>query len=185
MTKEEAYISKIIDETGLTRTEIQKLVDEKKEYLKGLISTEGALFIIARELGVEVPQKTKEITSIYIVDLQENMKNITVIGRIKRIYNTHEFLKKDGSEGKVKNFTIQDKTQWIRVVIWDNQVDEFSENELFTVNTLVKIVNGYMKWSDYNNAYEIHVARWGKIEFNPKVENREEYPEVEVVEDEF
>jgi len=94
MTKEEAYISKIIDETGLTRTEIQKLVDEKKEYLKGLISTEGALFIIARELGVEVPQKTKEITSIYIVDLQENMKNITVIGRIKRIYNTHEFLKR-------------------------------------------------------------------------------------------
>ena len=45
--KTEAYIKKLIEETGLTKKEIQDLVEEKKQELKGLISEEGALFIIA------------------------------------------------------------------------------------------------------------------------------------------
>jgi len=185
LTKEEAYITKIMDETGLTRSEIQKLVDEKKDELKGLISTEGALYIIARELGIDVTPKVKETTSIYIADLQKDLKNITVVGRIKKIYDPHYFTKKDGGEGKVINFKIVDKTGDIRVVIWDDLVDTLITTAEFMENKLIKIINGYMKWSDYWNEYELHLARWGKIEFNPEVKNSEEYPEVDTVEDEF
>ena len=35
--KTETYISKIIEETGLTKIEIQDMVEEKKNELKGLI----------------------------------------------------------------------------------------------------------------------------------------------------
>lgn len=186
MTKEEAYINIIIEETGLTRTEIQKLVDEKKEYLKGLISTEGALFIITKELGIDIKDlNSQKLALIYIVDLKNGMKNVNIIGRIKRIYEIHEFLRRDGTEGKVQNFIIEDKTKYIRTVIWDDHVEKMASEPLFKVNALIQITAGYIKWSDYNNAIELHVSRWGKIEFNPKVENREEYPEIEVYEDEF
>ena len=47
--KTEAYINKIIEDTGLSKKEIQTLVEEKKEELKGLISDEGALFVIAKD----------------------------------------------------------------------------------------------------------------------------------------
>lgn len=179
MTKVETYIKKIIEETGMTKTEIQTLIDEKQDELKGLVSEEGALFIISKELGVEVKEKPK-LATLYIVDLQDGMKNITVVGRIKRIYDAHEFTKKDGSGGIVQNFIIQDKTGNIRCVIWDKHVNEVISNTDFIENALVQIVNGYMKWSDYWDKYELHVARWGKLVFNPEVENIDEYPEVEV-----
>ena len=86
--KIEAYISKIIEDTGLTRNEIKTMVEEKKNELKGLISEEGALFIIAKELGVDVKDENKDLLKdidINIADITPNMKNITLIGRIKQI----------------------------------------------------------------------------------------------------
>ena len=59
--KTEAYINKIIEETGLNRGEINALIEEKKNDLKGLISEEGALFIIAKELGVDVKEENREL----------------------------------------------------------------------------------------------------------------------------
>jgi len=55
--KEEIYIKKIIDDTGLSIQEINELVNEKVNELKGLISKEGALFILAKEFGVDLNAK--------------------------------------------------------------------------------------------------------------------------------
>lgn len=46
----------IVEKTGLTRKNIILQVKEKREELKGLISEEGALFIIAKELGVDIKE---------------------------------------------------------------------------------------------------------------------------------
>jgi len=67
--KTDAYINKIIEDTGLTKKEIQNLVEEKKAELKGLISDEGALFVIAKELGVDVKSESKDI----MVDIELNI----------------------------------------------------------------------------------------------------------------
>ena len=50
----ETYIKKIIIETGLNRKEIKSMVEEKIIQLKGLISEEGALYVVAKELSVEI-----------------------------------------------------------------------------------------------------------------------------------
>ena len=55
--KVKAFIDKIVEQTGITPTELKKMVDAKKKELKGLISEEGALFIIAKELGVDLSKK--------------------------------------------------------------------------------------------------------------------------------
>ena len=54
ITTTEKNIITIIKETGITRKEIQDLVKEKQEELKGLISEEGALFMIAKDLSVYI-----------------------------------------------------------------------------------------------------------------------------------
>jgi len=62
MGKFEKYYNQIIEETGLSIEDIQKAVSEKKEELKGLISDEGALFIVGRDLGIDLkiaPPKDK------------------------------------------------------------------------------------------------------------------------------
>ncbi len=55
--KNKEYLVKIIEETGLTIKEIQELVNDKKKELQGIVSDEGALFLIAKELGVIIGKK--------------------------------------------------------------------------------------------------------------------------------
>ena len=120
--KTEIYVNKIIEDTGLTRKEIQSLIEDKKNELKGLISDEGALFIIAKELGVDIKNENKDLLKdieINISDITQNMKNLTVNGRIKEVYNVNSFNKNDGSKGFVGSFLLNDTTGDARIVLWD------------------------------------------------------------------
>ncbi|TFF87556.1 MAG: DUF2240 family protein, partial [Promethearchaeota archaeon] len=123
--KTERYIRRIIEETGLSKKDIEERVKEKKKELKGLISEEGALFIIARELGVEIKEDQRYIEDIEIKvsDIKPQMKNITLVGRVKQINRIHQFKRKDGSEGRVSSFLLHDNTGDIRVVLWDESTN--------------------------------------------------------------
>ena len=57
--KEQSYINKIIKKTGLSRDEIEKKVKELKQERKGLISNEGALFVLAKQFGVKLEDQAK------------------------------------------------------------------------------------------------------------------------------
>lgn len=177
--KTEIYINKIIEETGLTRKEIQNLVEDKKSELKGLISDEGALFIIAKELGVDIKGEDKGILNdieINISDITQNMKNITIVGRIKEIYRVNSFERSDGKTGYVGSFLLHDKTGDARIVLWDEQVKIFTESNIEN-NELVKIVNGFAKKGKYGGI-EIHVGSYGKVILSPEDVDYKKYPKV-------
>ncbi|MHA2392943.1 MAG: DUF2240 family protein, partial [Promethearchaeota archaeon] len=177
--KAEAYINKILENTGLTRKEIQDMVEEKKVELKGLISEEGALFIIARELGVDVKEENKELLNdidINISDITQNMKNINLTGRIKEIHNVNKFSRSDGGVGYVGSFLLHDNTGDIRIVLWDDHVSIFNEAN-FNANELIKIVNGVARKGKYENI-EIHVGRYGKLILAPDDVDYKKYPKI-------
>lgn len=177
--KTEAYINKIIEDTGLSRTDIQSLVEEKKEELKGLISDEGALFVIAKELGVDVASENKELLNdieLNISDITLNMKNIVIVGRIKDIYHVNSFNKKSGETGHVGSFLLRDNTGDIRIVLWDDQVSIFKD-ERFEKNEIVKILNGTAK-NGRNGGIEIHVGGFSKIDLAPEDVDYKKYPKI-------
>ncbi|MFX0035846.1 MAG: DUF2240 family protein [Candidatus Hermodarchaeota archaeon] len=177
--KTEIYINKIIEDTGLTRKEIQNLVEDKKNELKGLISDEGALFIIAKELGVDIKSENKDLLKeieIYISDITKNMKNITLFGRIKEIYNVNSFARNDGSQGYVGSFLLHDHTGDARIVVWDDQVKIFSDPN-FRKNELVKIVNGIGKKGKFEDI-EIHLGRYGRILLSPEDVDYKKHPKI-------
>ncbi len=177
--KTEAYINKIIEDTGLSKTEIQSLVEEKKEELKGLISDEGALFVIAKELGVEVSGENQELLNdieLDISDITLNMKNIVLVGRIKDIFNLNSFKKSNGEVGYVGAFKLHDNTGDIRIVLWDDQVSVFKD-ERFEKNEIVKILNGNAKQGRYGGI-EIHIGRFSKIILAPEDVDYKKYPKI-------
>jgi len=177
--KTEAYINKIIEDTGLSKTEIQSLVEEKKEELKGLISDEGALFVIAKELGVEVSGENQELLNeieLNISDIALNMKNIVLVGRIKDIFNLNSFKKSNGEVGYVGAFKLHDNTGDIRIVLWDDQVNVFKD-ERFEKNEIVKILNGNAKQGRYGGI-EIHIGRFSKIVLAPEDVDYKKYPKI-------
>jgi len=177
--KTEGYINKIIEDTGLSKKEIQSLVEEKKEELKGLISDEGALFVIAKELGVEVSGENQELLNeieLNISDITLNMKNIVLVGRIKDIFNLNSFNKSNGEVGYVGAFKLHDNTGDIRIVLWDDQVNVFKD-ERFEKNEIVKILNGNAKQGRYGGI-EIHIGRFSKIILAPEDVDYKKYPKI-------
>ena len=181
--KTEAYIKKIVEETGLSKNEIQTLVEEKKEELKGLISDEGALFVIAKELGVDVASENQELLNdveLNIADIALNMKNIVLVGRIKDIYNVNSFNKNNGETGYVGSFLLHDKTGDIRIVLWDDQVSIFND-ERFERNEIVKILNGTAR-AGRTAGLEVHVGKFSKVILSPEDVDYKKFPKIK---DEF
>ena len=183
MSKIEEYKNAIIEQTALTKIEIDKLVEDKKAELKGLISDEGAFFMICKELNVTIP-KDKKFDSIgnekplQIKDVNiANLKNLTLTGRIVSIREVHEFQRKDGKNGKVLNFTLEDSTGRIGIVVWDDMTDIINDPK-FEKNALVQVTKGGSKWSDYHNKYEINIPKWGLIIIDPPEINPEDFKEV-------
>jgi len=179
MSENEEYINKIIQKTGLSKKEIQKRMEEKKIALKGLISDEGALFIVAKELGVEIQNKNKitsEKIEINISDISLNLKNLSLIGRIREIYPVNNFTRKDGTLGLVGSFLLHDPTGDIRIVLWDEKT-KIIENDYFQKNELVKIINANVKIGRYNEK-EVHIGRNSKIILSPDDVDNKKYPEI-------
>lgn len=58
--KEMGRIKKIMGETGMSEVDVVNLAKEKMIELKGLISEEGAVYIVGKELGVDVPESGKK-----------------------------------------------------------------------------------------------------------------------------
>jgi len=179
MSENEEYINKIIQKTGLSKKDIQKRMEEKKLALKGLISDEGALFIVAKELGVEIQNKNKitsEKIEINISDISLNMKNLSLIGRIRETYPVNNFTRKDGTLGLVGSFLLHDSTGDIRIILWDEKT-KIIENDYFQKNELVKIINAYIKIGRFNEK-EVHIGRNGRIILSPDDVDYKKYPEI-------
>ena len=176
--KTDAYLTKIVHDTGLTRNEIQKLVEDKKGEFEGLISDEGALFLVAKAFGVDVSNENTDILNeidIHISDIKSNMKNITLIGRIKDIYKIYEFNKDNNEKGYVGSFLLHDPTGEMRITLWNEHVNIFS-NDNFKKNELVKILNSYTK--DGRFGTEIHVGSFGKVILAPDDVDYKKYPKI-------
>ena len=175
----EAYINKIMDETGLTPKEIQDLVNEKKAELKGLISDEGALLIIAKELMVDVKTQEKEYLNeidLKVKDVSIGMKNITLTGRISEIYKIFSFNRSDGTEGQVGSFLLNDGSDAIRVVLWDDDT-KVLKYENFIKNEIVKINNAYAK-KGRDGFVEVHIGKFGKIILSPEDIDHKSIPKI-------
>lgn len=106
MTKSEEYIKRITEITDLTEEGIQTLVDNKKTELKGLISEEGALFIIAKEYGIEeIKSAEKKIIDHEVIDLmkeieEENpeLKEVMEIVKTKQYKTLYNAIYKAGKQ---------------------------------------------------------------------------------------
>src|ERR1700688_1035314 len=80
----------------ITRDSLMELVQEKKRTVgSGYLTDQGALFLIAGELGVRLQHMiTADLT---LKDLHIGANDITVVARVLAIYPISEFKKKDGS----------------------------------------------------------------------------------------
>ncbi len=128
----------------LTADQVRDLVEEKKRKVgAGYLTDQGALFLVAADLGVSFDSSPK--TQSGLKDLYVGAKDITVAGRIMNIYPVHNFTKKDSNEqSSTRTIVVFDKDAKVRVKLWDKQVGAPDEMGL-QAGDLVKIIKGYVR----------------------------------------
>ncbi|MEM5791071.1 MAG: DUF2240 family protein [Candidatus Aenigmatarchaeota archaeon] len=161
--------------SGLNKKDLEKKIEEKQKELSGLLSREGAAYLVAKDLGIEL----KETSFLEIKDLVSGMKRINLIGRIFKISEIHEFEKKDGSRGKVINIFIADPTGFVKLPLWDDKTELIGDE--IKLGDVVKIRNCFARENIFGDV-EISLGKYGIIE---KAEKDYGLPSVQEMEKKF
>ena len=151
-------IEKIKEKTSLTDKDIEIKVKDKLDQLSGLISEEGALHIIANELGVKI---LEDAGKLQVKNVLAGMRNVQLTGKVVKIYEVREF-DKNNRKGKVGNFLIGDATGVMRVVAWNDKAAILAK---IKEQDTVKIENGYSR--DNQGRTEIHLGDKSQVSINP------------------
>ncbi|MFH7880763.1 MAG: DUF2240 family protein [Candidatus Aenigmatarchaeota archaeon] len=173
-------IDELLDElekkSGLSKEEIKKKIDEKIKELNNLITVEGAIYLIAREMGIELPSERKKIK---ISSILPGIRRLNFYGRVFRISKVVEF-NVGGRKGRVVNLYVGDDSGYVRVVLWNDQVD-FVDKGKIKIGSAVQIINGFSKEGNYGEV-EIHLGPSGLLKV---LEDIKGLPSAEELEQKF
>lgn len=157
-------VEKIVSATSTSKENVLKLIEDKKAELQGLVSDEGAAFIIANEKGVSfIPAKSEDF--VKIKDLVAGLKFVNIVGRVINIFPVREFEGKTG-KGTVVNFLFGDDSGLCKVVLWNDFTRLISE-ERIVVGDVLKVIGAYTK-KDNQDRPEIHISSRSRIAINPE-----------------
>lgn len=161
----EEAVAQIHKETGLSLAEIQSRVQAKLQQLAGLISRDGAVHILANELGIQlVRQAPTTAKQLKIKEVSLQSRNITVAGRVVQKYDPRSF-NKNGREGRVASLLLGDETGVTRVVFWNDQVDVFNQ---LTQGDILVVQNPFVKQSYQADRLELQLNTQSSLVVNPE-----------------
>lgn len=179
MTEKEKLLQNLIEKTGKSEDELEKLVTDKVNELSGLVSAEGAIYIVANELGIrlEAEKPKKEVSVSKISDVTEPKTPVSIECKVIRKYDRVNFSSQKGTEGSVQSLLAGDETGVIRVVFWNDKT-ELLEN--IHEGDILKVINAFTRENANSERIEIHYGQYSDIEVNPeglKIELKEYKPE--------
>ncbi|MDH5624174.1 MAG: OB-fold nucleic acid binding domain-containing protein [Candidatus Bathyarchaeota archaeon] len=157
----------------LTRQEVHKMIEKKKEGVGEFFTDETAARIVASELGVEIVQKPLKL-EILIQDLVSGLNDVTVAGRVVTVYPPKTFTRRDLTEGKFARLLIADRSGTLKVVLWDDKTD-LVETGKFEQGQIIKVSHGYVR-EGLDGKLELHVGSRGNIQISPPDATETKYP---------
>ena len=162
MSEFEELISKLLEKVPeLSRSVFEERINEKKEKVgAGYLTDQGAIFLVAADLGVSLEQTQN--AEVAIKDLYIGAKEVTLESRVLNISPTKQFTKKDGSSFSLRTITVYDNNSTASVKLWDEKANLPGLEEL-KPGDLIKIIKAYVK-SDLTGAPTINIGSGASIE---------------------
>lgn len=159
----DALVTEVLrNKPEFSRDSLMELVQEKKRTVgSGYLTDQGALFLIAGELGVKLQHMiTADLT---LKDLHIGANDITVVARVLAIYPVAEFKKKDGSGvGRYRRVNLFDRNGVGRLTIWEDN-EEAMKLSGIAVDAPVRVVSAYVK-QGLDGKPNLNLGKRGRIE---------------------
>lgn len=162
MSEFDALLSKLLElKPDLSRSDIETLIVQKKEKIgAGYLTDQGALFLVASDLGIIISEPPK--SEISIKDLHAGAKEVTLQTRVLNVSPKKQFSRKDGSQFYLRNMTVYDKDSAVVVKLWDEKAN-LPEMANISPGDLIKIIKAYVK-SDLNGQLTVNIGSGSSIE---------------------
>lgn len=144
------------------KEELMRRIEEKKRTVgAGYLTDQGALFLVAGELGVSL-RKADASSDLTIKDMYIGANDVTVVARVLALYPAATFKRKDGGTGKYARVVLFDGRDSAKLTVWDEKVDEVAKSR-FEVGSPVRVVNGYVK-QGLDGKPNLNLGKRGRME---------------------
>ncbi len=111
----------------------------------------------------DLPQYTE---TIFKIGDAHEMRDVTVIGVICKVYDAITFSRDDGSTGQVRSLEMEDDTGSIRITLWNDDA-----NMEIKKGDIIKIIGGNIEFDEYSGTdYRINTTWNTKILINPDID---------------
>jgi replication factor A1 len=176
MTEYEKLLEKLLEhKPELTRKDIDEQIRLKKEKIgAGYLTDQGALFLIASDLGISLSDPLK--IEMGLKDLYAGAKEISLETRVLNVSTAKQFSRKDGSSFYLRTMTVYDKNSTASVKLWDDKANLPGIEEL-KPGDLIKIIKAYVK-SDLNGSPTINIGSGSNIEL---ADNKSDIPTIDKI----
>ena len=155
----------LIDDLELKEGDAIKILGAQSRVRNGEVSLSHSWIGRIVKGDFDVPEYQENI--LKLGDAHE-MRNITLVGLVSKVYDTITFERDDGSTGKVKSLELEDDTGAIRVTLWN----EDTETEI-KKGDIMKIIGGHIEFDDYSGTnYRVNTNWNSKLIINPTIDNK-------------
>ena len=158
---EEIITTILAQKPDLTRESILKMMHSKREGAGRLLTDEGAAHMVASDLGVSLTSSGTFKTTLDSKNLIIGSSDVSVTGRVAMAYPTRTFQKRDGAQGRVGRFVLQDEKGFIKIVLWDEKAELIDQNRLIP-GVIARVNHGYVR-AGLDGRPEVNVGNRGSI----------------------
>jgi ssDNA-binding replication factor A large subunit len=146
----------------LEREELLRRIKEKKQTVgAGYLTDQGALFLVAGELGVSL-RKEDATSDMTLKDLYIGANDVTVIARVLGVYPVSTYNKKAGGQGRYRRLALFDGKDLVRLTVWEEGLEQIEKLGL-RPDTAVRVSSAYVK-QGLDGKPNLNLGKRGKIE---------------------
>ena len=146
----------------LSRDEVLRRIEEKKRTVgAGYLTDQGALFLVAGELGVSL-RKEDLASDLSIKDLYIGANDVTVVARVLAVYPVATYNRKDGGTGRYQRLALFDGKNSVRLTVWEEGLEQLEKLGL-QVDAPVRVANAYVK-QGLDGKATLNLGKRGKIQ---------------------
>ena len=152
-------LGKIESQTKLGKEELREKIKKKQNDLSGLVSLEGAAYLVAKEVGVNLLDSEKR--KLELRNILAGMRSVSAAGRVFKISRIVDFKKRNGSDGRVVNLFIGDSTGFVRMPLWNDHV-VMVEDEIIKLLDIIQISGAFASENIYGDI-ELSIGKYGSV----------------------
>lgn len=160
MSDYQALFAVLMDKSGLSSQELERKLSEKIESLGHFVNEDVALRLVARDLNISLINESSKKPSIQIVDLVPGMNNVSLELIVESVGVLKEFIKKEGTEGKLLRISVYDASGRAFLLAWDEHTKAV---ESLVPGSKVFIHSAYTK-NGLRGDVEIHLGNRSNLE---------------------